>query len=71
MLVLVAALWRRRVLSTGERRAGLAVGGAMAASVLVILGFTLAELRSRRGASRRSRRTAGHPAEGLPVVVGR
>ena len=46
------------------------VGGAMAASVLVILGLTVASYVTTRAHLGRAGRPAGHPAEGLPVVVG-
>ena len=49
MLVLAAALWRRRSPSEPhEQRTTWAVGGAMAASVLVILGLTVASYITTR-----------------------
>ena len=49
MLVLAAALWRRRRLAEPrERRTAWFVGGAMAASVLVILGLTVASYVTTR-----------------------
>lgn len=49
MLVLAAALWRRRSPSElHEQRTTWAVGGAMAASVLVILGLTVASYITTR-----------------------
>jgi cytochrome c oxidase subunit II len=48
MLVLAAALWRRRRSEPREQRTAWFVGGAMVASVLVILGLTVASYVATR-----------------------
>jgi cytochrome c oxidase subunit 2 len=61
MLVLAAALWRRRRPSEpGEQRTAWFVGGAMAASVLVILGLTVASYFTTRHIS---------PEPAAPLVI--
>ncbi|HET6195009.1 MAG TPA: cytochrome c oxidase subunit II, partial [Acetobacteraceae bacterium] len=62
MLVLVAALWRRRRAVAGERGPAIAVGVATAATVLVILGLTVASYVT-------TRRTSSDLADALVIQL--
>lgn len=62
MLVLVAALWHRRRAVAGERGPAIAVGVATAATVLVILGLTVASYVT-------TRRTSSDLADALVIQL--